>query len=146
MLSDLYTRANKHMEKVNFNLRKLKNLLINDKKFVEHGCELENTLQISGSSINTNRGILTQTARFFDPLSFCLPITIRGKTLLRNLWSQKLGRDGIVSEEYQSLWSALSHDLAKLDSLKFPRFVTSEVSPTDFYIFCDAPVESLLPN
>ena len=43
-----------------------------------------------------------------------------------------------MSEEYQTLWSALSHDLTKLDLLKFPRFVTSEDSPADFYIFCDA--------
>ena len=42
-----------------------------------------------------------------------------------------------MSEEHQTLWSALSHDLAKLDSLKFPRFVTSEDSPAYFYIFCD---------
>ena len=44
----------------------------------------------------------------------------------------------IVSEEHQTLWSALSNDLAKLDSLKFLRFVTSEDSPADFDIFCDA--------
>ena len=60
--------------------------------------------------------------------------------LLRHLWSkkQKVGWNDIVSEEYQTLWYALSHDLAKLDSLKFLRFVTSEDSPADFYIFCDA--------
>ena len=89
-------------------------------------------------SANIKRGILTQTARLFDPLSLCLPVTIRSKMLLRDLWSQKLGWDDIVSEEYQTLWSALSHDLAKFDSLKFPRFVTSEDSHADFYIFCDA--------
>ena len=58
--------------------------------------------------------------------------------LLRDLWSQRLELDDIVLEEYQTLWSALSHDLAKIDSLKFPRFVTSEDSPADFYILCDA--------
>ena len=58
--------------------------------------------------------------------------------LSRDLWSERLVWDDIVSEEYQTLWSPLSHDLAKLDSLKFPRFVTSEDSTTDFCIFCDA--------
>ena len=58
--------------------------------------------------------------------------------LLRDLWSQKLEWDDIVSEEYQTQWSALSHDLAKLNLLKFSRFVTSEDSPADLYIFCDA--------
>ena len=101
---------------------------------------LEDTLQISGSSIdqsiNTKRGILTQTATLFELLSLCLPVTIRGKMLLRDLWSQKSGWDDIVSEEYQTILSALSHDLIKLDSLKFPRFITGEDSPTD--IFRDA--------
>ena len=50
-----------------------------------------------------------------------------------------MGWDDIVSEEYQTLWSALSHDLAKLDSLKFSRFATSEDNSADFYTFCDAP-------
>ena len=70
-------------------------------------------------------------------MSFCLPVTIRGKMILRDSWSQRLEWDDIVSEEYQTIWAALSYDLTKLDSLKFPRFVTSEDSPADFYIFCD---------
>lgn len=43
-----------------------------------------------------------------------------------------------MPEEFQTLWPALSRDLAKLDSLQFPRFVISEVGPADLYIFCDA--------
>ena len=160
MLSDLYTTANYRMEKGHFNVRsrntnceELKTLMIKDQKFVENGCQLENvlgykystledTLQISGSpidlSVNTKRGILAQTARVFDPLSLCLPVTIRGKMLLRDLWSQKLDWDDIVWKEFQNLWFALSCDLAKLDSLQFLRFVISEDGLADFYIFCDA--------
>ena len=70
VLLDLYTKANKRMEKGNFNLtswntncRKHKNLTIKDKEFVEQGCKLEqvlgykystleDTLQISGSCID----------------------------------------------------------------------------------------------
>ena len=43
-----------------------------------------------------------------------------------------------MSKEFQNLWSALSCDFAKLDSLQFPRFVISEDGLADFYIFCDA--------
>ena len=63
----------------------------------------------------------------FDLLSLRLPVTIQGKMLSRD----------IVPGEYQTLWFALSHDLAKLDSLKFPRFVAIEYSPANFHIFCD---------
>ena len=58
--------------------------------------------------------------------------------LLRDLWSQKLDWDDIVSKEIQILWSALSRDLAKLDSLQFPRFVISEDGLADFYTLCEA--------
>ena len=44
----------------------------------------------------------------------------------------------MILSEYQTLWSALSHNLAEFDSLKLPRFGTSEDSPVNFYIFCDA--------
>ena len=106
MLSDLFATANYRMEKDHFNLRswnmnceELKTLMIKDQKLVEHDCQLEkvlgykystqeDTLQISRSpvdqSVNTKRGILAQTARVFDPLSLCLPVTIRGKMLLRD--------------------------------------------------------------
>ena len=92
--------------------------MIKDQKFVEHGCQLEkvlgykystleDTLQISGSpidpSVSTKRRILVQTAGVFDPLSLCLPVTIRGKMLLRDLWSQKLDWDDVVSEEFPTL-------------------------------------------
>ena len=145
---------NYRVEKGHFNLRswntnceELKTLMIKEQKFVEHGCQLEkvlgykystqeDTLQISGSpidqSVNSKRGILAQTARVFDPLSLCLPVTIRGKMLLRDLWSQKLDWDDIVSKEFQNLWSALSCDLAKLDSLQFCRDRPANVNISDY--------------
>ena len=60
--------------------------------------------------------------------------------LLRDLWSQKLDWDDIVSKEFQNLWSALSCDLAKLDSLQFPRFVKT-ASP--IFIYFAMPVKGL---
>ena len=50
---------------------------------------LNDTIQLSDShvyfDVKTKRGIFSQTSKVFDPLSLCLPVTVRGKVLLRDL-------------------------------------------------------------
>ena len=65
-----------------------------DQNFVEHGCELEkvlgykystqnDTVQISNTQIdpkvNSKRGVLSQVAKVFDPISLAI---------LRKIWSE----------------------------------------------------------
>merc|ERR1712030_155126 len=104
-LVHLYKEAVRRMSEGNFDLRscntncnELKKLMIKDKKYVEHGCDLEkvlgykyntkqDTIQISNSKINCNvntkRGVLAQISKVFDPLSLCLPVSLNGKLLMR---------------------------------------------------------------
>ena len=155
-LSQLYTEAFDRMQQGNFELRSwntnckgLKQLLIEDHNFVEHGCEQEkvlgykystvnDTIQLSDSHIDfdvkTKRGILSQTSKVFDPLSLYLNVTVRGKVLLRYLWSQKLDWD----EEINSDSFALSKDLSQLTSVEFPRFCIDKDKPSELYIVCDS--------
>ena len=120
-LFQLYTEAFDRMQKGNFELRSwntncedLKQQMIEDHNFVEHGCELEKVLGYKYSTLNdtiqfsdahtdfdvkTKRGILSQTSKMFDPLSLCLPVTVRGKVLLRDLWSQKVGWDEEINSD-----------------------------------------------
>ena len=127
--------------------------MIEDHNFVEHGCELEkvlgykystlnDTIQLSGSHIDfdvkTKRGILSQTSKVFDPLSICLPVTVRGKVLLRNLWSLKVDWDDEINSDSFAKWSALSKDLSQLTSVEFPRFCIDKDKPSELYIFCDS--------
>ena len=94
-----------------------------DSRIVQHASDVEkvlsykynpkrDTLQISNMEVNQNvktkRGVLSQTARVFDPLSFCAPVTVRAKTLLRELWSRKLHWDDVISAQLQELWTALA--------------------------------------
>ena len=107
-----------------------------DNRIVQHASEVEKvlgykykpkraTLQISNmemnQSVKTKRGVLSQTARVFDPLSFCVPVTVRAKILLRELWSRKLHWDDVIPVQLQELWTALARDLVGLSDLKFPR-------------------------
>ena len=159
-LFQLYTEAFDRMQKGNFELRSwntncedLKQQMIEDHNFVEHGCELEkvlgykystlnDTIQLSDAHIDfdvkTKRGILSQTSKMFDPLSLCLPVTVRGKVLLRDLWSQKVGWDEEINSDSFAKWSALSKDLSQLTSIEFPRFCIDKDKPSELYIFCDS--------
>ena len=159
-LSQLYTEAFDRMQQGNFELRSwntncgdLKQQMIEDHNFVEHGCKLEkvlgykystlnDTIQLSDSHVDfdvkTKRGILSQTSKVFDPLSLCLPVTNRGKVLLRDLWSQKVDWDDEINSDSIAKWSALSKHLSQLTSVEFPRFCIDKDKPSELYIFCDS--------
>ena len=119
----------------NSNCEQLKKQM-KDNRIVQHASNVEkvlgykynpkrDTLQISNMEVNqkvkTKRGLLSQTARVFDPLSFCVPVTVRAKILLRELLSRKLHWDDVIPVQLQELWTILARDLVGLSDLKFPR-------------------------
>ena len=148
------------MEKGNFDLRSwttncdiLKEQLVRDKKYTDHGCELEKILgykyntkndcmYLSSSEVNKNvttkRGILSQISSLYDPLSVFLPVTIRGRILMRDLWENKYDWDQEVSPEFIKTWLILANDLCKLSSISFPRFTLRDDRKFELYVFCDA--------
>ena len=69
---------------------------------------------------NTKRKILAQTSAVFDPLSLCLPVMIKGRLDLRDLWKQKLGWDDAIFENLCPKWKVLYQGLVLLNSLEFP--------------------------
>ena len=92
----------------------LRDQIKHDGSFVEHdGSEeklldykydiLRDSLKLnprhSEPEANTKRKNLAQTSVVFDPLFLCLPVTIKGRLLLRDLWKQKLGWDDAISED-----------------------------------------------
>ncbi|CAL4128735.1 unnamed protein product, partial [Meganyctiphanes norvegica] len=159
-LKQLYKTSAERMALGNFDLRscnsnseELRNVMKVDGKIVEHSCEFErvlgykystinDTLHIScsflDSNANSKRGILSQTAKIFDPLSLAAPVTVRCNTLISSLWenkSQENHWNAEVSVEFQRTWSALSKDLVQLSSLAFPRYSLSEDKGTEFFYF-----------
>ena len=98
--------GNLDLRSYNSNCEQLKKLMIKDNRIVEHGCKFENvlgykynpnrdTLHISNKEVlqeaNIKRKILAQSSKVFDPLSLCLPVTVRSKILIRRLWPLNLG-------------------------------------------------------
>ena len=70
-----------------------------------------------------------------------MPVTVRSKILMRELWSQNLSWDENVMEKHMNLWSQLAHDLTSLN-VTFPRYVVNEAFDTDLYLFCDSSKQS----
>ena len=164
-LCHLYKESVVRMKKGNFDLQscntnsdKLREMMIKDTTYVEHGCEfdkvlgykyspLKDVIKLAETNIDlmsnlvTKRIILSQFSKVFDPLSLTAPVTIRGKTLLSNIWKKKISADHWdeeVSEEDNNAWTSLSKDLSGLSSIEFPRFSLSEDEPADLFLFCDA--------
>ena len=122
----LYQEAVNRFEKGGFDLRSCNSnceRLKKQMKKVQHASDVEkvlgykynpkrDTLQISNMEVNQNvktkRGVLSQTARVFDSLSFYTPVMVRAKILLRELWSRKLHWDDVISAQLQELWTALA--------------------------------------
>ena len=84
------------------------------------------------SKANSHRLILSETAKVFDILSFTIPVTVRSKSLLSNLWNlRKSGGtwDKVVSEDILRIWAKLAPDLERLSELEFPRYSMNQEKP-----------------
>ena len=112
--------------KYNTNVPQLRDEMIRDHNFVEHGSKTEKVLgyeyspetdtikekvsKIKAKAVS-KREVLSETSKVFDPLSLCLTVTIRGRLLLRDLWERQLDWDEKIPEGFQKAWSTMSYDL-----------------------------------
>ena len=125
-LSALYSESHNRMLQGGFTLRswntnsdELKQQMIDDDNFIDHGCDLEKVLGYKYSTPNyiiqltercidgkvkTKGGILSQASKINDLLGSCLPVTVRSKMLLRDLWSSRLAWDEVITQQFQNLW------------------------------------------
>ena len=91
------------------------------------------------TSVNTKRQLLSQISKVFDPLSLFLPITIRGRLLMRKTWEQGMGWEDEIDSELKILWEKLHSDLNSLKTISFERSCfETEGSDLSLHIFCDA--------
>ena len=125
-----------------------------DGKAVSHDCSeervlgylynfLSDSIRLCDFSLDENvrskRSLLSQISKVFDPLSLYLPVTIRGRLLMRKTWGMGLSWDEELGEDILKSWHALSSDLNALKDISFPRtsFCSSEEN-LSVHVFCDA--------
>jgi len=87
----------------------------------------------------TKRAILKTTASTYDPLGLLSPIIMFPRTIIQQLWAQKLDWDQQVDEDSSNKWEECLQNILKVQIIKFPRWVydTTE-SNMELHVFCDA--------
>lgn len=166
--SDLDLLANVYQESIEvlrdggFNLRSwqsnhpaLVSMMEKDGTKYQHEAETEKTLgyaynpkldtlslaevKLENRTNITKRQLLSDVSKTFDPLSLAVPVTIRGRLLMKQVWEEGTDWDEPVSTGVLSKWNMLRPDLLALQDLKFPR-KTVDLETTDpitLNVFCD---------
>ncbi len=76
----------------------------------------------------TKRGILSLTARIFDPLGFLTPLTMFGKFIFQDLWCLGVGWDEMVPEQHQKRFVSWVKGLQSVSQVYIPRCICSQPS------------------
>ena len=93
--------------------------------------------EIKFDDIHTKRGVLSDMAKIFDPLGYILPITVRGRLLIQDLWRSNLKWDTVLPCKFINVWKDLQRDVKLSLSLPIPRVLTT-VCDVELHVFCDA--------
>ena len=162
-LTWLYQESVSRLDGVGFELRScntnnmtLKQLMLDDGRFITHGCKLDKVLGYRYSAesdtmclapvnldctANTKRQILSESSKLYDPLSLAAPVLATPKLLVSRLWAKGVTRDHwdeVVDEDERKKWSSMSKELELLSSIKFSRPSLSDEGFSDFFLFADA--------
>ncbi|XP_068205435.1 uncharacterized protein [Palaemon carinicauda] len=80
----------------------------------------------------TNREILSAIAQIYDPLGMLIPIMIRVRIFLQDLWKQQLKWDDLLSVPLLEQWNELSKDLGKSLSARLCEFIVETFEENKF--------------
>ena len=110
----------------NSNSKELQSIMTNQGNIASHGnsygkvLEMKYMLELDSlhvgefqldASANTKCAVLSRISKDFNPLGLYLPVSNKGKFLMRELWAAKLGWDDVISDETQKKWSLHYTDL-----------------------------------
>lgn len=92
----------------------------------------------------TKRTLLSQVARFYDPIGFAAAFVIRAKIGLQELWQIGLNWDDELPCEVQEKWTRLFEEMKELDQIGFKRCLVSPETPESptLCVFSDASQEA----
>ena len=159
-LKKVYTETQRRLEEGGFTLRswnsnskELQSIMTDQGNIAPHRNSYEkvlgmkymlefDSLQVGefqlDASANTKRAVLSQISKVFDPLGLYLPVSNKGKYLMRELWAAKLEWDDVIPDETLEKWSLHCTDLNSLATVFFPRSCVNEDSSNSLVIFTDA--------
>lgn len=88
-------------------------------------------------STHTKRSFLSEIAKLFDPLGFLIPVTIRARLMMQEVWRRDIGWDDPLPADLAVSGTELFHDYNSLSHLRIPRRVSGYGSIV-LHCFCDA--------
>lgn len=90
----------------------------------------------------TRRGVLSTIKSLFDPLGFAAPVSIQGRSLLRELTTEACDWDDPLLEEKFREWKLWRDSVKELEQVKIPGQYTSvslsQAQRKELCVFCDA--------
>lgn len=96
----------------------------------------------------TQRGILSTINSLFDPLGFVGPVTIQGKSILRELTAENGDWDSPLPREMEETWIHWRESLRTLSDISITRACTdlppSAAAQKELCIFCDASTKAIV--
>lgn len=91
----------------------------------------------------TKRILLSDLNRVFDPMGFLVPVLIRGKIFMQQIWQLKLEWDKSLTDDLKRRWEDFHQQLRELSNLSIPRKVIPSISTSiEIHGFCDASLEA----
>ncbi|XP_072564870.1 uncharacterized protein, partial [Paramormyrops kingsleyae] len=95
----------------------------------------------------TRRGVLSTINSLFDPLGFVAPVSIQGRSLLRELTLQSCDWDAPLPEDKYNRWKTWEDSLSALEQVEVPRQYTpasiSQAYKREMHVFCDASIKAI---
>ena len=159
-LFKFYTESKTRMMQGGFLLRTwqsnsddLKEVLISDGSYVEHDQNWEKLLgykyypdsdeisisEIPNEYVSTKRGVLSFSAKLFDPLGLYGPIVNSSKLIMRELWEQKAEWDAPLTESHEKEFGKFVQNVNHIENVKFRRSIGSASGENpELVVFCDA--------
>ena len=90
----------------------------------------------------TKTSCLSQTMKIYDPLGYAIPVVLKAKLLIQQLWKRGTVWTDILTEEERDVWLKWLTNLPLLERLKFPRVLQpgleTEWENIQLHVFCDA--------
>ena len=93
---------------------------------------------ISSPGKLTKREILRNISQVFDPCGYMLPVTIRSRIFLQEIWRIKVSWDEQLPVEFTQLWKDLYKDLKECYDISFPRQLSFTPNDLSLHLFSDA--------
>ena len=94
----------------------------------------------------TKRNLVSLIGRFYDPLGFLAPVTIKFKMLFQRLCPSRLDWDSDLPDELLKKWKTLLADLREAVPISIPRSYAQRVegTPSSYTLcgFCDASTQA----